>query len=168
VYTKTVPFKDFKGKPRNEVVHFNLSEREVFKLLPELQAVFHWMDSNKEADPRELGVDEVRDFYNEFEAILLEAWGIPSEDGQHFRKSERYDFEESALFNATMVMFVTEPQETAKLLEGIIPEGLSEMIKTAAVEDVADVTSARAVDQSDEIAELRRRLASAESDKTTE
>jgi hypothetical protein len=42
------------------------------------------------------------------------------------------------------------------------------MIKTAAVEDVADVTSARAVDQSDEIAELRRRLASAESDKTTE
>jgi hypothetical protein len=96
VYTKTVPFKDFKGKPRNEVVHFNLSEREVFKLLPELQAVFHWMDSNKEADPRELGVDEVRDFYNEFEAILLEAWGIPSEDGQHFRKSERYDFEESA------------------------------------------------------------------------
>lgn len=162
MYTKTIPFKDFSGKPRNQPVHFNLSEREVFKLLPELQSVFKWMDTNKEADPRDLGTEEVRDFYNNFEDILLEAWGVPSEDGLHFRKGERYDFEESALFNATMFMFVNEPQETAKLLEGIMPEGLSEMVKKAAVEDVAAVSGDRAEDQQATISELRRQLATAQ------
>lgn len=166
MYTKTVPFKDFNGKPRNQKVHFNLSEREVFKLLPELQTMFKWMDSNRESDPRDLGTEEVRNFYNNFEEVLLEAWGEPAEDGLHFRKGQRYDFEESALFNATMFMFINEPEETGKLLEGILPEGLAEMVKKATVEDVAAVSGDRADDQQAEIEELRRRLAEAESDKT--
>lgn len=168
MYTKVIPFKDFKGKPRNETVHFNLSEREVFKLLPELKGMFEWLDSNREQEQRDLGVEEVRDFYTNFEAIMLEAWGELSEDGLYFRKSARYDFEESALFNATMFMFVKEPEQTVKLLEGIIPEGLADMVKNATPDQLTAVSGQRADDTQTEIEDLRRRLAEAESDKTTE
>jgi hypothetical protein len=159
LYTKTVPYKDYKGKPRNGVVNFNLDEREVFKLLPELKAMFEWLDGNREADPRDLSVQEVTNFYTNFEEIMLNAWGEPSEDGQHFRKGNRFDFEESALFNASMVMFLQEPQEAIKMLEGIIPPSLSEMVQKAEAADLATATESKVEDQGAEIARLRAQLA---------
>lgn len=158
MYTLTVPFTDYKGKPRNIPVSFNLDGREVFRMLPELKSVFEWMESNKEQDPRELSVDEVRDFYTSFEGILLEAWGEMSEDGLHFRKGGKYEFEESALFNACMIQFVTQPDETVKLLEGILPTELFKMVQNANPEQVAAATEAKASEQDLEIARLKAEL----------
>lgn len=158
MYSKKIPFKDFKGNPRNQMVHFNLTEREVIKFLPELQSMFNWLESNRKGEQRNLDTNEVRDFYNNFEEVLLEAWGEPSEDGLHFRKGQRYEFEESALFNATMFMFVQQPEETGKMLDGIMPEGLTQLVKNATPEQIQALPS----DQQEGIEELRRRLAEAE------
>jgi hypothetical protein len=158
LYTLTVPFVDYKKKPRNVQVSFNLDAREVFKMLPELKNVFEWLDSNKTQDPRELSVEEVRDFYTSFEGILLEAWGEMSEDGLHFRKGGKYEFEESALFNACMILFVTKPEETVKLLEGLLPKELFDMVKNADAVEVAEATKAKASAQEEEIARLRAEL----------
>jgi hypothetical protein len=149
---------DYKKKPRNVQVSFNLDAREVFKMLPELKNVFEWLDSNKTQDPRELSVEEVRDFYTSFEGILLEAWGEMSEDGLHFRKGGKYEFEESALFNACMILFVTKPEETVKLLEGLLPKELFDMVKNADAVEVAEATKAKASAQEEEIARLRAEL----------
>jgi hypothetical protein len=157
LYTKQVPFKDFFDKPRNATVNFNLTEREIFKLLAEFQAVFAWRDSMRGPE-RMLETQEVVDFYTAFEEILLSAYGNPSEDGLHFRKAGRYEFEESALFNACMVMFVTEPEETTKLIDGIMPSGMEEMVRKA------DANMAKAAEESNddqlkaEILELRARI----------
>lgn len=159
MYKITVPFKDYNSKPRNMPVSFNLDAREVFKMLPELKAVFDWLESNRTSDPRDLTVEEVREFYTNFEGILLQAYGEMSEDGLHFRKGEKYEFEESALFNACMVKFVTEPEETVKLLEGILPKELFEMVQTADAEKLAAATDERATDQQAEIDKLRAELA---------
>lgn len=131
MYSKKVPYKDFKDRPGNATVYFNLTEREVFKLLGELQAVFAWIDSIRDKEVREIPTEDVVAFYNNFEDILLTAWGEPSEDGMHFRKGGRYDFEESAIFNACMVLFITDPSETMKLIEGILPSGMDQLVKTA-------------------------------------
>lgn len=131
MYTKSVPFRNFKGKPANQVVNFNLTEREVFKLLPQLQAIFEWKETLKGRGTADLPTEEVIEYYNNFETVLLEAWGEPSEDGMYFNKGGRFEFEESALFAATMLMFVTDPEETSKLLEGIMPKGLESVIDKA-------------------------------------
>lgn len=159
MYTLSVPYIDYKKKVHTVDVSFNLDAREVFKMLPELKSVFEWLDSNKNTDPRELGVEEVTTFYTSFEGILLEAWGEMSEDGLHFRKGGKYDFEESALFNACMVMFVTKPEETAKLLEGILPKELFDMVKKADAGDLASATTAKTTEMEAEIARLRAQLA---------
>lgn len=154
MYTITVPFVDYKKKHRTESVSFNLDAREVFRMLPQLKSVFEWLDSHKGAEPRDLDTEEVSKFYTDFEGILLEAYGVVSEDGSYFRKGNKYDFEESALFNACMVEFVTKPELTVKLLEGILPKELFEMVKNVDERQIENITSARA----DELAEENERL----------
>ncbi len=158
MYTKKIPFKDFNDNPHNSVVHFNLTEREVLKNLVSLKTIIEWKDSMGGPD-RELTTEEVVEFYNAFEDILLEAWGEPSADGLHFRKGGKYEFEESALFNACMVEFVTNPQETGSLLDGIMPKGMEDMVRKA------DANMIKAADDTDneeikaELARLRAQLA---------
>jgi hypothetical protein len=130
VYTKTVPFKDFKGKPRNMEVNFNLTEVQVIKLFREFKDVLAWRDSLG-GEERVLDNEEVMNFYTSFEEILLSAYGVPSDDGLSFDHDGRYDFEKTALFNATMVMFLTEPSEAMKLVDDMLPAGLEDLIRKA-------------------------------------
>lgn len=132
MYKKSIPHHDFFDKPRNETVHFNLTEREVFKLLAEFQRVFAWQKSIDGPDQRDLDTAEVIDFYNDFEEILLSAYGVPSEDGRHFHKQgKRYEFEDSALFAGCMKLFVENPMETTKLIDGLMPKDLQAMVEKA-------------------------------------
>lgn len=158
MYTITVPFTDYRGKSRSMEVNFNLDAREVFKMLPELKSVFDWLETNRDSDPRELTTEEVSQFYTNFENILLEAYGEMSEDGLHFRKGGRYEFEESALFNACMVLFVTKPDQTVKMLEGILPKELFDMVKNADANQLSSATQSRIAEQEAEIARLRAQL----------
>lgn len=160
MYTKTIAFRDFKGKARNQTVQFNLETREVFKLLVELNAIFKWRDSLQDEDPRDLSTEEVVDFFNNFEKILLEAWGEMDEDGTHFRKTGRYDFEESKLFAACMDMFVSDIQEVNKLLTDIMPKGMEDMVRKQAesLERMAG-DSSNSEELQARIAELQAQLA---------
>ena len=159
MYTLKVPFKDYRGLKRTQEVSFNLDAREVFKMLPQLKSVFEWLESNETTEPRNLTTEEVTEFYNDFEEILLAAWGEMSEDGLYFKKAGKYEFEESALFNACMVMFVTEPEKTGKLINGIMPPELFEMVQKADSSDISAVAEANASSQALEIEKLRAQLA---------
>lgn len=165
MYSKKVPYKDFKGNPRNETIHFNLTETEVFKLLAEFQRVFNWRKA-QEGDYRDLEPEEVVSFYTDFERIILAAWGVPSEDGRHFRKSGRYDYEESAIHNAFMVECVSNPEEVGKLLDNIIPAGLSDIIEKAD-KNLQELAAKEGNDNALQ-AEINRLRAELESGKTAE
>ena len=130
-YSLRVPYKNFKGDPRTATVHFNLTEREIFKLQSEFNMMFTWRDE-LQGDPRDLDPQEVIPYFTAFEEVLLTAWGEPSGDGEHFRKGGRYDFEESALFNATLMMFVKDPALVVKFLEEIVPKDIEETLKQQA------------------------------------
>ena len=157
MYTKQIPFKDFFDKPHNEPVYFNLTEREVLKLLGEFQTVFKWRES-LQGPKRELSTEEVVEFYTAFEEILLSAYGKPSDDGLHFRKAGRYEFEESALFNACMIMFVTEPAETGKLIDGIMPKDMEELARKADANLAKAAAESGDEDLKKEIEQLRAQL----------
>ena len=162
MYTKSVPYKDLNGKPQNDTVHFHLFEREVFKLLGELQAVFSWYDSMG-GGPRELETAAVVEFYNNFEEILLSAYGRPINDGLGFDHDGRYDFEKTACFNAIMVMMVTDPEETRKLIEGILPEGMEEIVRKADENLIKAAKETTDADLKAEIEALRAKLDAKES-----
>lgn len=131
MYTKKVPYKDFNGNPRNETVCLNLMETEVFKLMGELKLIANWRQSIQSDDIMELDTAEVVEFYTALENVLLAAYGVPKDDGRRFDKSGRYEFAESALFNAIMLMFVTDPSEATKMIDELMPKGLNELVQKA-------------------------------------
>lgn len=132
MYIKKIEFLDFFGKKREQEVHFNLTSHEVFKLLVEFQAIFEWTEKMKDRDPDgPTDTAEVIEFYNNVEHIILEAWGQPDPDGLHFRNGGRYDFQESALFHKCMQLFVEDPSEANKLIDGLMPKDLQELVKRA-------------------------------------
>ena len=163
MYTKKVPYTNFKGEPGNKEVQFNLEPREVFKLLKEFQSIFSWQESIKGRTVRELDTEEVVEFYNNFEAVLLAAYGVMSEDGEQFSKAGRYDFEESAVFSACMTEFVSDPPETVKLVDGLMPKNLQELVKKADANAAAlQNDPATSEDAQAELVRLRAQLAEAE------
>lgn len=129
MYSKSIPFTNHKGTPRNTVLNLNLEVREVVKLLVEFNSIFKWMDSNKDGTERELTTEEVVEFYNNLETILLAAYGVMDESGDHFRKAGRYDFEESKLFAATMELFVSDPSEATKMVDELMPKGMEALVR---------------------------------------
>lgn len=132
MYTAKIPFKDFNGKPRGAAsIQFNLTEREVFKLLLQFQAIFKWQDKLKENPDAETPTEEVITFYTNFEEIILASYGKLSDDGLYFRKDDRFNFEESAMFAAAMAYYVSDVRETTKLIDGLMPEGLADIVKKA-------------------------------------
>lgn len=132
MYTAKIPFKDFNGKPRGTAsIQFNLTEREVFKLLLQFQSIFRWQDKLKENPDAETPTEEVITFYNNFEDIILAAYGQLSDDGLYFRKDDRFNFEDSAMFAACMAYYVSDVRETSKLIDGIMPTGLADIVKKA-------------------------------------
>lgn len=162
MYTVNVPFTDYKNQVQNKSVSFNLDTREVFKLLPEFLKVNKWMEENKKAaEEKTLPPEEVLEFYNALEAIMLEAYGEVSDDGLYFRKSGRYEFEESAMFNAIMMMFVKQPQEATKMLDGLLPKELFDIVKNADAADLARSAQIQADDKQAEIERLQAQLRAA-------
>lgn len=132
MYTKMIPFKNFRDKPRNKEVQFNLTVHETLKLLVEFQAIFKWQEELEKRDPEaETDTAEVIEFYNNFEDIILAAWGEMDESGDHFRKGGVYDFRESALFHHTMELFLKDQAELNRFLNAIMPEGLQDVVKAA-------------------------------------
>lgn len=158
MYKLNVSYTDYKGTAKRADVTFNLDGREVFKMLPELKSLFEWIEANREEEPRELDIEEVRNFYNNLEGVILEAYGEMSEDGQHFRKAGRFEFEESAAFNACMMLFVNAPKEAVMLLEGIMPKELMDRVKNANADEVAGAAASKAEDQEAEIRRLRAQI----------
>lgn len=163
MYTKTVPVKDLNDKPRNITVHFNLFEREVFKLLVELKYVFDWHE-NMKGELRELDPADVVEFYNNFEEIVLSGYGVPSADAMEFVKTDRYKFEDSVTFNAIMLMCVSDPTETLKLVEGMMPKGMDKLVKAADENLARAAKDMKDEDLAAEIARLRAQLEAKKSD----
>ena len=143
MYTKVIPHKNFKDQVRNQTVHFNLTEHEFFKLLVEFKAIFDWQDRLSKMDDPDGVPDtaEVIHYYTNLEEILLSAWGELDESGDHFRKAGRYEFAESSLFHAAMKMFVEDPAEANKLVEGLMPPGLKDMLEKMDANTIAAISN---------------------------
>jgi hypothetical protein len=157
LYTKQIPFADFNGQSRKMTVYFNLTTIQAMKLFREFKIIIDWRNSIQGPE-RNLDPEEVMAFYSAFEEILLSAWGEPSEDGLHFRKGGRYDFEESALFNATMMMFLTDPKEAMTFVEECFPKDMEQLAKQADENTAKMLASSTDEELKAELVRLRRQL----------
>lgn len=141
---KTINYIDYEGNKRTEDCYFNLSMAEWTKM--ELGEVGGYRNRIR----RIIAAENVPQLTEEFDALILAAYGEKSPDGRHFikRASDGHrladDFVQSEAYSALFMELITDAEAAAAFVNGIAP---------------ADVVAKAAEMENDpEIVELRNRL----------
>ena len=124
---KHVKFTDYNGNEIEEDFYFNLTKAE----LTEMQFKANGAYSNfierimNERDVARLG--------EEFKNLILNSYGVKSDDGRLFRKSAqiREEFEQSAAYSELFMELITDADKAAKFVQGILPSDLQESANNA-------------------------------------
>lgn len=121
---KTITYTDYDGVERTEDFYFNFSEAELMEwqlvtnggLTSYVQKIVDAKDQ-----PRLITL---------FKELLLKAYGIKSDDGRRFIKSDKIseEFSQSPAYSILYMELVTDDKVAADFVNGIIPAKLSEQV----------------------------------------
>ena len=131
---KTVNYEDFDGNKRTEDLYFNLTKLEATEFALDLpdeitdEVVKEGASAaNMEAATRivqKLGGKGIIDYIRK---LVLKSYGVKSEDGKRFIKSEEIstEFSQTMAFDNLMMELLTDDDEAAKFINGVIPADLA-------------------------------------------
>lgn len=119
---KTITYTDYNGVERTENFYFNLTEAELMEwqlttnggLADYLQKIIDAKDQPQ--------------LVTLFKKILLKAYGIKSDDGRRFVKSEQIseEFSQNPAYSIMYMELASDDDAAAAFVNGIIPAKLSE------------------------------------------
>lgn len=120
--TKT--YKDYDDVERTEDFYFNLSEAEL------LDMEMGTAGSLTEMIEKIVNAKDIPTISKWFKTIMLKSYGIKSDDGRHFRKSEEIskDFESSPVYSLLYMELATDTDKAIDFINKIIPSTLSERV----------------------------------------
>lgn len=120
---KTISYTDFDGKQQSEDFYFNLNKAELFKL--EVTAEGNSLQTYLE---RIVKANSGKEIVNVFELILKSAYGVRSEDGKRFMKSDDLfkAFQETEAYSEFFMELVTDADKASKFINALIPADLRE------------------------------------------
>lgn len=118
MFTETITYTDFNNVERTETVYFNLSKAELIEMeLSEpggyaeyLQKIIDSKDNQK--------------IMNTFIEIIKKSYGVKSEDGKRFMKSEALteEFMQSEAYSEFLMLVVGDEDYAAKFVTAILPK----------------------------------------------
>lgn len=121
---KTITYTDYDGVERTEDFYFNFTEAELMEwqlvtnggLTSYVQKIVDAKDQ-----PRLITL---------FKELLLKAYGIKSDDGRRFIKSEKIseEFSQNPAYSIIYMELVSDDKLAADFVNGIIPAKLSEQV----------------------------------------
>ena len=130
--TKTIPYTDFNGKNRIEDFNFHLNKAELL----ELDASYEggWSAHLR----RIVNTNNNAEIYSTMKDFILRSFGIKSEDGRRFMKSDeiRRSFEESPAFEILLMELALGPdagKAAADFINGVVPKDMSQGNAPAAI-----------------------------------
>lgn len=122
----TVTYEDFDGNSTQEELFFNLSKAELIRMELDNPIPLSVMASRMQENPS--GTDTYR-----FATYLItKAYGMRSEDGRRFRKTEQQtaDFETSPAYDALLDKLMSDVDFAAGFIGGLLPKDLMDQAKT--------------------------------------
>lgn len=111
---KTVKYVDFNGNDVEETLYFNITKAELTMM--ELGKKGGFSEYIKEA----LKSDDNSKLVKIFTNLVLDAYGVKSEDGKRFIKSDklREEFKQSAAFSEVFMEIFTDPKLAEEFVKG--------------------------------------------------
>ena len=137
MFAKTINYEDFLGNKREETLYFNLTQTEIIDFATELpsgvsEAIGDPNKMDQEAAAikivETIGSKGVIDF---LKTLLLKSYGIPSEDGRKFMKSEEIskDFSQTLAYDTILMELMSDDTAANEFVNKIIPAKLIEKME---------------------------------------
>jgi hypothetical protein len=129
---RDITYEDFDGESVTESFYFNLTKTELIEL------EVGYKDGLQAAMQRIVKTSDRQALIAEFQKIILLSYGIKSEDGRRFVKSDqlREEFTQTPAYDALFMELATDDGAAATFIQGILPKGLAENVETVNVVDV--------------------------------
>lgn len=130
---KSITYEDYNGNSITEDFYFNLNKAELVAL--ELSEKGGLANKMKEIVETEDGALIIATF----KELVLTAYGIKSEDGKRFIKSEdlRLAFSQTEAYSELFIELATDAKAAAEFINGVVPAGLAAEAEKATSELVA-------------------------------
>jgi hypothetical protein len=118
---KSITFEDYNGVTITEDFFFNLTKSELVELEVSEKEGF------AEALKAIVAAADGAVIIAKFKAIILLAYGIKSEDGRRFIKSDalREEFSQTEAYSQLFIELCTDAEAASRFIKGIVPSGLS-------------------------------------------
>ena len=127
---KTVKYFDFDGNERTETLYFHLSQTELIEMamdIPDGVSDVVGNDPNKVNEDaamrlvETLGGKGILDFIKK---LLLKSYGIKSEDGRRFEKSEELskEFSQTLAFDTIIMELMSNEEMAGQFITAVIPK----------------------------------------------
>lgn len=124
MYKKTMIYYDYDGNKREEDLFFNLSKAEMIEMQMSTAGGYDKLLTriSKTRDTPEL-VKVIKDF-------ILKAYGVKSDDGKRFIKSEELStaFSQTEAYSNLYVELCSNDEEAAKFFKGVLPADMKQQL----------------------------------------
>lgn len=120
MFKKTVKYTDFNGVEREEDLYFHLSKPEILEL--EYGKEGGWTEYTR----RIAKAHDIHSLIEIFKDILKLSYGVKSDDGRRFIKSEEVwnEFSQTEAFAQVYMELVSDVDKQIEFMKGILPADL--------------------------------------------
>lgn len=125
---KTMTYTDYNGVERTEDFYFNITETEALEMEMGVDGGY------AEMIQRIVNAKDVKTLIEIFKKFIFKAYGIKSEDGRQFIKSEEISkaFSETPAYNQLYMKLATDDKEAADFINAVMPKKKNNDTKTIA------------------------------------
>lgn len=115
---KTITYNDYNGVERTENFYFNLTKAELMEMEMSTNGGFAEMVT------RIVEAKDAPEIIKTFKKLILKAYGIKSDDGRRFIKSEEIStaFEQTEAYSILFMELATDADAAAKFVNGVGPD----------------------------------------------
>ena len=128
---KEITYEDFDGDKVTETFYFNISKSELIQMEVEHKEGFQARMA------RIIKAGDNKTLIQEFKEIILMAYGVKSDDGRSFVKSDetRDAFSHTAAFEHLFMELALDANAGADFIIGVVPKDLAETVAKMAKEE---------------------------------
>lgn len=123
--TKKIKFEDYNGVEREETHFFNLSKAEIMEMELGTAGGFAEMINNI------IAAQDTPSLVKIFKDLILKAYGVKSQDGRRFEKSEELstEFSQTEAYSSLFMELIGDADAAVDFVNGIVPAELSKKAK---------------------------------------
>ena len=137
---RSITYKDFNGNEVSDIHYFNLTRTELIEM------EFNESGTLSELLQRIVDTNNHASLISEFKRLILLAYGVKSDDGKRFIKTQelRDEFVQSAAYDELFMELATNDKSASDFVNGIMPmEMVKEIQKELKAAELAAQASAQ-------------------------